>query len=394
MFKVKHERTADCVVAGYRLHKSGPDRIGSLLLGLYTEAGELASVGVVGAFPMARRKELFAELQPLVTTFEGHPWNWARAPAGGAATPGRRSTAGGTRARTCRSCRCARNGWSRCATTTWKAAGSGTPPSSSGGARTVTRARAPTSSWRNRSTSTWPRSSAGVNGASAGLQQITAEQETLVFQHVGEGQPGQPGLGAALHDPARGPAGQHRADRDAQLVQQTGRGELAEQVRPALGQDPPVAPVGQGLMAAPRSACRSPAMITSACSAACLRTCAGADRVVITMVRASPGAAVSSGLSRSRSSCAVSTAMGGVAGRPARSAAQRGGTRPAGTVRPGPCLRPPGSRRRAPGAGRRLPGRPGRTVRRTARPSRRHRPRSRSCWPAPTAGRPARPAPG
>jgi ATP-dependent DNA ligase len=81
MFKVKHERTADCVVAGYRLHKSGPDRIGSLLLGLYTDAGELASVGVVGAFPMARRQELFTELQSLVTTFEGHPWNWAHAPA-------------------------------------------------------------------------------------------------------------------------------------------------------------------------------------------------------------------------------------------------------------------------------------------------------------------------
>ena len=81
MFKIKHERTADCVVAGYRLHKSGPDAIGSLLLGLYTDAGDLASVGVVGAFPMARRKELFTELQPLVTTFDGHPWNWAQAPA-------------------------------------------------------------------------------------------------------------------------------------------------------------------------------------------------------------------------------------------------------------------------------------------------------------------------
>ena len=44
MFKVKHERTADCVVAGYRVHKSGPDRIGSLLLGLYNDKGELASV--------------------------------------------------------------------------------------------------------------------------------------------------------------------------------------------------------------------------------------------------------------------------------------------------------------------------------------------------------------
>jgi ATP-dependent DNA ligase len=76
MFKIKHERTADCVVAGYRLHKSGPDAIGSLLLGLYDDAGNLASVGVVGAFPMARRRELFTEVQPLVTSFEGHPWNW------------------------------------------------------------------------------------------------------------------------------------------------------------------------------------------------------------------------------------------------------------------------------------------------------------------------------
>jgi ATP-dependent DNA ligase len=77
MFKIKHERTADCVVAGYRVHKSGPDAIGSLLLGLYNDAGSLASVGVVGAFPMALRRSLFAEVQPLVTTFEGHPWNWA-----------------------------------------------------------------------------------------------------------------------------------------------------------------------------------------------------------------------------------------------------------------------------------------------------------------------------
>jgi ATP-dependent DNA ligase len=78
MFKIKHERTADCVVAGYRLHKSGPDRIGSLLLGLHDGAGTLLSVGVIGAFPLARRKELFDELQPLVTTFDEHPWAWAR----------------------------------------------------------------------------------------------------------------------------------------------------------------------------------------------------------------------------------------------------------------------------------------------------------------------------
>jgi len=86
MFKIKHERTADCVLAGYRLHKSGPDVIGSLLLGLYNDAGELASVGVIGAFPLARRKELFAEMQSLVTTFDDHPWAWAKQEEG-ARTP-------------------------------------------------------------------------------------------------------------------------------------------------------------------------------------------------------------------------------------------------------------------------------------------------------------------
>jgi ATP-dependent DNA ligase len=84
MTKIKHVRTADCVLAGYRVHKSAADAIGSLMLGLYAEDGKLRSVGVVGAFPMARRRELFAELQPLVCEFEDHPWNWARevVPAG------------------------------------------------------------------------------------------------------------------------------------------------------------------------------------------------------------------------------------------------------------------------------------------------------------------------
>jgi ATP-dependent DNA ligase len=82
MFKIKHERTADCVVGGYRVHKSGADTIGSLLLGLYQDDGQLASVGVIGAFPMAERRRLFTELQPLVTGFDGHPWNWAAHHAG------------------------------------------------------------------------------------------------------------------------------------------------------------------------------------------------------------------------------------------------------------------------------------------------------------------------
>jgi len=74
MTKVKHERTADCVLAGYRPHTSGPDAVGSLLLGLYTDDGVLASVGVAASFPMARRRELVTELAPLVTSLEGHPW--------------------------------------------------------------------------------------------------------------------------------------------------------------------------------------------------------------------------------------------------------------------------------------------------------------------------------
>lgn len=76
MFKIKHARTADCVVAGYRLHKSGADAVGSLMLGLYDDAGDLASVGVIGAFPMATRRTLLAELQSLVVPFDEHPWNW------------------------------------------------------------------------------------------------------------------------------------------------------------------------------------------------------------------------------------------------------------------------------------------------------------------------------
>jgi ATP-dependent DNA ligase len=73
MFNIKQHRTADCVIAGYRVHKSSDDAIGSLLLGLYIDDGTLASVGIIGAIPMAKRQQLFAELQPLVTSLEDHP---------------------------------------------------------------------------------------------------------------------------------------------------------------------------------------------------------------------------------------------------------------------------------------------------------------------------------
>lgn len=78
MFKVKHARTADCVVAGFRWHKSGPV-LGSLLLGLWTDDGRLQHVGVAASFPMARRQALVEELAPLrADDLTGHPWgDWA-----------------------------------------------------------------------------------------------------------------------------------------------------------------------------------------------------------------------------------------------------------------------------------------------------------------------------
>jgi ATP-dependent DNA ligase len=80
MIKVKHERTADCVVAGFRWHKNGAGTmVGSLLLGLYDEEGTLHHVGVAAAFSNAVRKELVAELAPLrQNALADHPWrDWA-----------------------------------------------------------------------------------------------------------------------------------------------------------------------------------------------------------------------------------------------------------------------------------------------------------------------------
>ncbi|MEP6796793.1 MAG: ATP-dependent DNA ligase [Lapillicoccus sp.] len=77
MTKVKHVRTVDCVVAGYRPHAGNPEAVGSLMLGLWQDDGRLASLGVIGAFPMARRVALVEHLAPYVTTFDGHPWDWA-----------------------------------------------------------------------------------------------------------------------------------------------------------------------------------------------------------------------------------------------------------------------------------------------------------------------------
>jgi ATP-dependent DNA ligase len=82
MIKVKHARTADCIVGGFRWHKNGPGTlVGSLLLGLHDDRGVLQHVGVTSSFTMAMRKQLADELAPLrVGALEGHPWRaWAAA---------------------------------------------------------------------------------------------------------------------------------------------------------------------------------------------------------------------------------------------------------------------------------------------------------------------------
>jgi ATP-dependent DNA ligase len=83
--KVKHKRTADCVVAGYRTHKSG-DGVGSLLLGLYDDAGALHHMGVATSFTAARRRELVEEVAPYERdALADHPWrDWGETTAGGA----------------------------------------------------------------------------------------------------------------------------------------------------------------------------------------------------------------------------------------------------------------------------------------------------------------------
>jgi len=94
MIKVKHARTADCVVAGFRWHKSGNDAVGSLLLGLYDDTGVLQHVGVTSSFAMAARKQLAKELAPLrKDAMKKHPWReWASAAAeSGRRMPGAQS---------------------------------------------------------------------------------------------------------------------------------------------------------------------------------------------------------------------------------------------------------------------------------------------------------------
>jgi ATP-dependent DNA ligase len=93
MIKVKHARTAECVVAGFRWHKSGKDAIGSLLLGLYDDDDVLQHVGVTSSFTMVVRRQLVKELAPLrKDAMQNHPWReWASAAAESSRMPGGQS---------------------------------------------------------------------------------------------------------------------------------------------------------------------------------------------------------------------------------------------------------------------------------------------------------------
>ncbi len=90
MVKIKHERTADCVVAGFRWHRASAagTAVGSLMLGLYNADGALQHVGVCGAFSAARRRELISELEPYRMDESTHPWGPAVSAEVGDRRPG------------------------------------------------------------------------------------------------------------------------------------------------------------------------------------------------------------------------------------------------------------------------------------------------------------------
>ena len=160
MFKVKHDRTADCVVAGFRWHKSGPV-VGSLLLGC-TGTTDRCSTSEW------RPRSRWRGASPCSTS--SSPTGCRTAPRRRPGTPGaagrtRRPTRtggcpatspGGTPARTSRSSRCGPSSWSKSRTTRWRATGSGTRRSSGAGAPTGRRSRAPTTSWIVRCGTTLP----------------------------------------------------------------------------------------------------------------------------------------------------------------------------------------------------------------------------------------------
>ena len=165
MLKVKHERDCDCVVAGFRWHKNGEGTaVGSLLLGLYDDAGNLAARRRLRE--LHRRRSAGSSSTFLApyreNALDGHPWRaWAEADAsdGRGAAPARARRAAGARARICRGSRCARSWSSRSRTITCRARASATRRSFGAGAPTSARRTAPSRSSRSCRRRSWRRSS-------------------------------------------------------------------------------------------------------------------------------------------------------------------------------------------------------------------------------------------
>ena len=162
MWKVKHERTADCVVAGFRWHKDG-EGVGSLLLGLFDDDGNLHHVGVASSFTAARRRELVDELAPLrEDALDDHPWReWAdhrprRRPTG--RMPGGVSRWNAEQGPH-RGSRCAPSWWPRSATSTSSRVASATAVASCASAPTARPTAAPTPSSTRSPPPSWPTSS-------------------------------------------------------------------------------------------------------------------------------------------------------------------------------------------------------------------------------------------
>ena len=161
MWKVKHERTGDFVVAGFRWYQANPEVVGSLMLGLY-EGAHLQHVGVIGAFPAAQRRRLVDELAPYRDPRRpsvgrlGRLGGRRRWPTAGASPA---PAAAGTPARTSASS-CSAPTWSsRPPTSTCRASGCATPPGSAAGVPIGIHVAAPTTRWMSPSHRCFPRSS-------------------------------------------------------------------------------------------------------------------------------------------------------------------------------------------------------------------------------------------
>ena len=155
MAKIKHAREADCVVAGFRWHKNGPGTlVGSLLLGLYDDAGTLHHVGVTAGFTMAARAAWCRSWQPLREHAPGRPSVGRVGRVGRRGAPrdrpadARATSAAGTAARTCPGRRCGPSECARSATSTSRATVSATARRSGAGGPTSGQRTAATTSSR------------------------------------------------------------------------------------------------------------------------------------------------------------------------------------------------------------------------------------------------------